>query len=167
MPGLRARRHASLSAHDWPGNVRELENLVERLVVVAGTRMVVMEDLPAHLRIQVIDFERDTRRLPASGVDLRIFLTQLEERLIAAGAGAHRRQQEPRRRALGLNRTTLVEKLRRRSTSLSPIDEELKLETHMSVGERRSLTLADRRARRDPGDRHWIDGVRIARPPIG
>ena len=30
------------------------------------------------------------------------------------GAGAHRRQQEPRRRAAGLNRTTLVEKLRRK-----------------------------------------------------
>ena len=51
-----------LAHYDWPGNVRELENLVERLVVVAGTRMVVMKDLPAHLRTQVVDLERAALR---------------------------------------------------------------------------------------------------------
>ncbi len=29
---------AALTAYDWPGNVRELENLVERMVVFAGSR---------------------------------------------------------------------------------------------------------------------------------
>jgi DNA-binding NtrC family response regulator len=34
---------AKLRAHDWPGNVRELENLIERVVALAGT--VPMEEL--------------------------------------------------------------------------------------------------------------------------
>jgi DNA-binding NtrC family response regulator len=117
VPGFTLDVLQRLSAYDWPGNVRELENLVERLVVVAGTRMVVMDDLPAHLRMTVVDLENATLDLPDSGVDLRIFLTQLEERLITqalerAGGNKNRAAE-----LLGMNRTTLVEKLRRRNVA--------------------------------------------------
>jgi len=114
VPGFALDVMRRFSQHGWPGNVRELEYLCERLVVMAGTRLVVMKDLPSHLRIQVIDFERATRRLPASGVDLRELLTELEERFIAealARTGGNRNRAAD---LLGLNRTTLVEKLRRR-----------------------------------------------------
>jgi len=38
---------AALTAYDWPGNVRELENLVERMVVFAGSRIELgVGDLP-------------------------------------------------------------------------------------------------------------------------
>jgi len=114
VPGFALDVMHRFSQHGWPGNVRELEYLCERLVVMAGTRMVVMKDLPSYLRIQVIDFERATRRLPATGDDLRELLTELEERFITE---ALERTGGNRNRAadlLGLNRTTLVEKLRRR-----------------------------------------------------
>jgi len=103
-----------LCSYDWPGNVRELENLVERLVVVAPGRMVTIDDLPPHLRTHVIDLEAGTLELPASGVDLRLLLAQLEERLI--GQALERTGGNKNRAAelLGLNRTTLVEKLRRK-----------------------------------------------------
>jgi two-component system, NtrC family, response regulator AtoC len=106
-----------LAVYDWPGNVRELENLVERLVVVAGNRAVAMDDLPAHLRTIVVDFENATLDLPVSGVDLRVFLTQVEERLI--GQALERTGGNKNRAAelLGMNRTTLVEKLRRRNVA--------------------------------------------------
>jgi len=40
-----------LCAWHWPGNVRELENLIERVVVLAGDRAELgVEDLPAELR---------------------------------------------------------------------------------------------------------------------
>jgi DNA-binding NtrC family response regulator len=106
-----------LGAYDWPGNVRELENLVERLVVVAGNRMVVMDDLPAHLRMTVVDLEKATLDLPESGVDLRIFLTQLEERLIAQALERTGGNKNRAAELLGMNRTTLVEKLRRRNVA--------------------------------------------------
>ena len=106
-----------LSQHDWPGNVRELEYLVERLVVTAGTRMVVMKDLPPHLRIQVIDFERARapaalrRRRPARAPD-RAGGRFIAEALARTGGNRNRAAE-----LLGLNRTTLVEKLRRRSVA--------------------------------------------------
>jgi transcriptional regulator with PAS, ATPase and Fis domain len=106
-----------LCSYDWPGNVRELENLIERLVVVAAGRMVMIEDLPPALRTNVIDLESGTLELPASGVDLRTLLAQLEERLI--GQALERTGGNKNRAAelLGMNRTTLVEKLRRRNVA--------------------------------------------------
>jgi DNA-binding NtrC family response regulator len=55
--------------------------------------------------------------LPPYGVDLRLLLTRLEERLI--GQALERTGGNKNRAAelLGMNRTTLVEKLRRRSVA--------------------------------------------------
>jgi DNA-binding NtrC family response regulator len=117
VPGFALDVMQRLCAHDWPGNVRELENLVERLVVVASDRMVVMEDLPAHLRTNIVDLENATLDLPESGVDLRLFLTQLEERLIAQALERTGGNKNRAAELLGLNRTTLVEKLRRRNVA--------------------------------------------------
>jgi two-component system response regulator HydG len=117
VPGFALDVMQRLCAHDWPGNVRELENLVERLVVVAGTRMVVMEDLPGNLRTTVVDLENATLDLPETGVDLRLFLTQLEERLIAQALERTGGNKNRAAELLGLNRTTLVEKLRRRNVA--------------------------------------------------
>lgn len=40
---------AQLSRYTWPGNVRELRNLVERLIVRAGSGAVTLADLPAEV----------------------------------------------------------------------------------------------------------------------
>jgi transcriptional regulator with PAS, ATPase and Fis domain len=117
VPGFALDVVQRLGAYDWPGNVRELENLVERLVVVAQSRMVVMDDLPAHLRTPVVDLENATLDLPEAGVDLRIFLTQLEERLIAQALERTGGNKNRAAELLGMNRTTLVEKLRRRNVA--------------------------------------------------
>jgi DNA-binding NtrC family response regulator len=117
VPGFALDVVQRLGAYDWPGNVRELENLVERLVVVAKSRMVVMDDLPAHLRTPVVDLENATLDLPEAGVDLRIFLTQLEERLIAQALERTGGNKNRAAELLGMNRTTLVEKLRRRNVA--------------------------------------------------
>jgi DNA-binding NtrC family response regulator len=117
VPGFALDVMQRLGAYDWPGNVRELENLIERLVVVASNRAVVMDDLPAHLRTTVVDLERATLDLPVSGVDLRVFLTQLEERLILQALERTGGNKNRAAELLGMNRTTLVEKLRRRNVA--------------------------------------------------
>ena len=45
---LRLSRDAvhALTGYDWPGNVRELERLVERVVALAQSDMIELEDLP-------------------------------------------------------------------------------------------------------------------------
>jgi Nif-specific regulatory protein len=38
-----------LSDYDWPGNVRELQNLVERLVILAASEVLRVDDLPEYI----------------------------------------------------------------------------------------------------------------------
>jgi DNA-binding NtrC family response regulator len=101
----------------WPGNVRQLENVVDRLVSSAKDRGVTVYDLPASLRTDVKSLGPAIVDLPPHGVDLRMLLTQLEDRLI--GQALERTGGNKNRAAelLGMNRTTLVEKLRRRTVA--------------------------------------------------
>ncbi|MES1165433.1 MAG: sigma 54-interacting transcriptional regulator [Verrucomicrobiota bacterium] len=87
VPGFALDVMRRFSRHDWPGNVRELQNLVEQLVITAGTRMVVMNDLPSRLRMQVLDFERAARGLSPDGIDPRELLAELEAQFIAEALG--------------------------------------------------------------------------------
>ena len=92
VPGFALDVMRRFSQHDWPGNVRELQNLVEQLVITAGTRMVVMNDLPSRLRIQVLDFERAARELSPDGIDPRELLAELEAQFIAEALGTPARR---------------------------------------------------------------------------
>jgi sigma-54 specific flagellar transcriptional regulator A len=47
---LSARALAALALYSWSGNVRELGNLIERLSIVCGGRVVEIRDLPAKYR---------------------------------------------------------------------------------------------------------------------
>jgi two-component system response regulator AtoC len=106
-----------LGEYPWPGNVRQLENVVANLVIAAKDRGVTVYDLPASLRTDVKALGHAIVDLPPHGVDLRMLLTQLEDRLI--GQALERTGGNKNRAAelLGMNRTTLVEKLRRRTVA--------------------------------------------------
>jgi DNA-binding NtrC family response regulator len=118
VPGFAPEVLDRLTDHDWPGNVRELENLVERLVVVAGNREVMLKDLPGHLRLELVDLDDDRQLdLPTAGVDLRLLLSQLEDRLIGQALARSGGNKNRAAELLGMNRTTLVEKLRRRNVA--------------------------------------------------
>jgi DNA-binding NtrC family response regulator len=106
-----------LCTHDWPGNVRELENLVERLVITAGNREIAWRDLPACMRFDLFDLESGNLDLPLAGVDLRTLLAQLEDRLIGQALARTGGNKNRAAELLGMNRTTLVEKLRRRNVA--------------------------------------------------
>jgi DNA-binding NtrC family response regulator len=106
-----------LSAYEWPGNVRQLENTIERLVLLAGSRPVTLEDLPPNLRGDVVDINAGLLDLPPSGVDLRLLLAQLEERFIDQALQRTGGNKNRAAELLGMNRTTLVEKLRRRNVA--------------------------------------------------
>jgi DNA-binding NtrC family response regulator len=117
VPGFALDVMQRLAGYDWPGNVRELENFVERAVVIARTRMVASKDLPTHMHPQVLDLERAARDLPIHGVDLPLLLTEIEEHLITEALGRAGGNRDRAAELLRLNRTTLVEKLRRRNVA--------------------------------------------------
>ncbi|MES1208897.1 MAG: sigma-54 dependent transcriptional regulator [Pseudomonadota bacterium] len=117
VPGFSPAVRDRLCVHDWPGNVRELENLVQRLVVVASCREVTLEDLPPHMRLDLVDLESGHVDLPSNGLDLRMLLGQLEDRLIGQALARTGGNKNRAAELLGMNRTTLVEKLRRRNVA--------------------------------------------------
>ncbi|HEX7043390.1 MAG TPA: sigma-54 dependent transcriptional regulator [Burkholderiales bacterium] len=109
----------ALQRYAWPGNVRELAQLVERLARTKGQEPVEVDDLPPEYRAARAPTEYRTPAgvamplpaLPASGIDLKEYLGNVEYSLImqaltrTGGVVAHAAQ------LLGLRRTTLVEKL--------------------------------------------------------
>jgi two-component system response regulator AtoC len=117
VPGFSPEVMKRLASYDWPGNIRQLETTVERLVNMASDRAVTLNDLPTNLRADVVDLGVGIVDLPPYGVDLRLLLTRLEDRLI--GQALERTGGNKNRAAelLGMNRTTLVEKLRRRNVA--------------------------------------------------
>jgi DNA-binding NtrC family response regulator len=117
VAGFEPRAMAALEVYPWPGNIRELENVVERLVIVKGKGTVAMTDLPPGVRAPrslTPDKGTPIPGLPQDGTDLRAMLEAVEDRMI--GEALERTGGNKNRAAelLGLNRTTLVEKLRRK-----------------------------------------------------
>jgi DNA-binding NtrC family response regulator len=115
--GFEPQALAALEAYQWPGNIRELENVVERLVVVKGKGTIALNDLPPAIRTpRAVTPSKGNPipGLPEDGTDLRAMLEAVEDRMI--GEALERTGGNKNRAAelLGLNRTTLVEKLRRK-----------------------------------------------------
>ena len=98
----------------WPGNIRELENLIERLVILKGDGIVYPEDLPDKVRI--IRFEEGIIPLtiPDGGINLKDVVEEFENNLIAQALQKAQGVKNRAAQLLSLNRTTLVEKLKKK-----------------------------------------------------
>ena len=104
-----------LMGYGWPGNVRELENLVERLTVFCADEVVDVGDLPPKVAegrtVSKSEFVHD---LPEDGLDVREMLATLEDRLIRQALERTDWNKNRAAALLRMNRTTLVEKLKKR-----------------------------------------------------
>ncbi|MBI2228142.1 MAG: sigma 54-interacting transcriptional regulator [Deltaproteobacteria bacterium] len=101
--------------YDWPGNIRELENLVERLVILSDDGVTDLKDLPANIRSFVSDKKSPQPTLGNGQIDLREATEQLERRLLEEALRLTNGNKSAAARMLGLKRTTLGAKLRRKS----------------------------------------------------
>ena len=106
----------ALLHYPWPGNVRELENLMERLVIIKGEGQITSSDLPEKY------FSKgelpQSWQLPEAGLDMGSMVSTLEEQLIKQALERTAGNQNQAARLLGLKRTTLVEKIKRRKIKL-------------------------------------------------
>lgn len=103
----------ALERYLWPGNVRELENLVERLVALTEGDVIQIEDLPAAMSGQGVVSGGISLEVTGQGLDMVATVAEVERKLIsqalALSGGVRARAAE----LLRINRTTLVEKLKR------------------------------------------------------
>jgi DNA-binding NtrC family response regulator len=99
---------------EWPGNVRELENLIERLVILAEDDRIALGDLPEKYLAAKIDPAGEAAEIPEAGVDFNGLVDDFENRLIAAAMAKARGNKNLAAQLLGLKRTTLVEKLKKK-----------------------------------------------------
>lgn len=104
-----------LEQYEWPGNVRELENMVERMIALSDGNVITIEDIPLQiLQQEQFNVQKTQIYLPEKGLDLMATMQQIEHELIEK---ALKRCNGVKARAaamLGIKRTTLVEKLRKK-----------------------------------------------------
>jgi transcriptional regulator with GAF, ATPase, and Fis domain len=103
----------ALEQHSWPGNVRELENLVERLVALTEGDVIQLEDLPAGMSEQKALSGDISLELTESGVELVEVVAEIERNLISQALKLSGGVKAQAAQLLGINRTTLVEKMKR------------------------------------------------------
>jgi transcriptional regulator with GAF, ATPase, and Fis domain len=100
--------------YDWPGNIRELENLIERLVILSENEIIDWVDLPANIRSFVSDKKNPQPTIGAEQINLRQATDQLQYRLMEEALRVSNGNKSAAAKMLGLKRTTLVAKLRKR-----------------------------------------------------
>ncbi|MCX6128931.1 MAG: sigma 54-interacting transcriptional regulator [Proteobacteria bacterium] len=135
-----------LERYPWPGNVRELQNLIERLVVMSGGGTITLDSLPFEYRqlkagatsrpretLPIIEELPDrtiwstsenpldpVELLPETGINLESYIEHLENSLIMQALERTGNNKNQAAKLLGLNRTTLVERIKKRK--LAPLN---------------------------------------------
>ncbi len=105
-----------LMDYHWPGNVRELENLTERLTVLVSEREISIEDLPSHIRAEPAS-QPWAPRVPSTGLNFNAVVGRFESELIEQALKLTHWNKNRAARLLELNRTTLIEKIKKRGIS--------------------------------------------------
>jgi len=98
-----------LTEFDWPGNVRELENVVQRGVVLAQGSFITLADLPTEVvGEQVMSEPEEGKEI----LPLKEALGRWEKQIIIEALRANNGLRKETARSLGINRTTLYNKMR-------------------------------------------------------
>ncbi len=100
---------------DWPGNVRELENMIERLVILKGKGVIVPQDLPEKLlEIRSESALSKNIEIPDGGICFKTAVSEFEKELILKALQKSKWVKNRAADLLKLNRTTLVEKIKKK-----------------------------------------------------
>jgi len=115
ITGFSPEAMKSLMGYSWPGNIRELENLVERMSILKGFGEVNLTDLPAKYKSAAACFaETGIIDLPEDGLDFNTAVDQFENALILKALEKTGWNKNQAAILLRLNRTTLVEKMKKK-----------------------------------------------------
>ena len=101
--------------YPWPGNVRELENLIEMLVVIKEEGEIIINDLPPKLLAHAGEaiLPPPQMDMPSGGLNFNEMVSKFEKELLLQAMQQSNGVKNRAAKLLNLNRTTLVEKLKR------------------------------------------------------
>ncbi len=123
VKGIAADAINFFKQYPWPGNVRELQNLIEMLVVMKEEGEICAEDLPPKFRnIQKPADNGSGIDLTEEGINFNDCVNQLEKDLLMKALKMSGGVKNRAAKLLDLNRTTLVEKLKRLNIAGSWVD---------------------------------------------
>ncbi|HPW17833.1 MAG TPA: sigma-54 dependent transcriptional regulator [Candidatus Aminicenantes bacterium] len=108
-----------LDAYDWPGNVRELENLIERAVVLARSRVITRNGLPPFLLSG--EAAESVRAAAEESLDLRERTLAFQRKIILAALKKTKGVQNKAAKLLGVKPTTLNEMIKRLGIDLDAL----------------------------------------------
>jgi sigma-54 dependent transcriptional regulator, flagellar regulatory protein len=97
----------------WPGNVRELKNIAERIVILKEAGDISPQDLPKNLKEGKPLAPRQNVEISGDGIYLSTAVSEFEKSLILQSLEKTEWVKNKAARLLHLNRTTLVEKIKR------------------------------------------------------
>lgn len=113
ISGVSSEAMGCLLRYPWPGNVRELENIIERMVILAAEKEIAVSDLPDKI-VQAKGLTRESvDEIPAQGFSLSLAVADYEKKLIVQALNQTGWVKNQASLLLGVNRTTLIEKLKR------------------------------------------------------
>lgn len=114
-PNLTITKEAleAMERYDWPGNVRELENAVERSVALTEGEQITLMDLPSNISKLYGQAELLSPRVTEKGIDLVKAVNDIERKMIVEALAIAGGVKARAAALLRLNRTTLVEKMKR------------------------------------------------------
>ncbi|MCX5905785.1 MAG: sigma-54-dependent Fis family transcriptional regulator, partial [Deltaproteobacteria bacterium] len=104
-----------LMQYHWPGNVRELENIIERMVILTNHEMITFEDLPEKFHTLSPAEPAHPLDIPEEGISLDSAVSEYEKRLILEALNKTGWVKNTAAQLLNLNRTTLIEKIKRQN----------------------------------------------------
>ena len=99
--------------YGWPGNVRELKNMIERIVILKGKGEILPQDLPEKVRIGHGYVTLPKIEISEEGICLNTAVNEFEKALIFQSLEKTKWVKNKAAKLLQLNRTTLVEKIKR------------------------------------------------------
>jgi len=103
----------ALEAYPWNGNVRELENIMERVVALTEGNLITLRDLPTNIVKIYLERGGSPTSVTTQGIDMVRTINDIEKKMIAEALQLSGGVKARAALMLSINRTTLVEKMRR------------------------------------------------------
>lgn len=105
----------ALTEYAWPGNIRELENFIERASILKREGIIDLEDIPDHFNSGLhTSYHALPTDIPEDGIDFNSAIDTYENQLIMNALNKTGWNRNQAAALLKLNRTTLVEKIKKK-----------------------------------------------------